>query len=301
LTILSSGLNGNKGESKSVASVASKPAVLTNNAAQAAPLQKNKPESTKKTEKDKNNVQKKKKKQGKKTKSTKPSGKGKVAKNDKQKKSKTKKNKKKEKGDKNKKQKKKTGAKGKAKKKSKGKGKANKKTKGKGKANKKTKGKGKANKKTKGNGKAKKKTSVQQKGKQGKSGNKGDRQAGCLASNCLDLAVSYISLLRNKVTNFQNQNNRMARQNATVQAKVGKKMAFMNSLNQLITAGGGNMSSLVCSKNGTNPGEPPSLIVSTNHLIAYVQTCLGGRFRSAFRLRIRYFFGLSNPDPTVLV
>jgi hypothetical protein len=33
----------------------------------------------------------------------------------------------------------------------------------------------------------------------------------------------------------------------------------MNSLNQLITAGGGNMSSLVCSKNGTNPGEPPSL------------------------------------------
>jgi hypothetical protein len=291
LTILSSGLNGNKGESKSVASVASKPAVLTNNAAQAAPLQKNKPESTKKTEKDKNNVQKKKKKQGKKTKSTKPSGKGKVAKNDKQKKSKTKKNKKKEKGDKNKKQKKKTGAKGKAKKKSKGKGKANKKTKG----------KGKANKKTKGNGKAKKKTSVQQKGKQGKSGNKGDRQAGCLASNCLDLAVSYISLLRNKVTNFQNQNNRMARQNATVQAKVGKKMAFMNSLNQLITAGGGNMSSLVCSKNGTNPGEPPSLIVSTNHLIAYVQTCLGGRFRSAFRLRIRYFFGLSNPDPTVLV
>jgi len=291
LTILSSGLNGNKGESKSVASVASKPAVLTNNAAQAAPLQKNKPESTKKTEKDKNNVQKKKKKQGKKTKSTKPSGKEKVAKNDKQKKSKTKKNKKKEKGDKNKKQKKKTGAKGKAKKKSKGKGKANKKTKG----------KGKANKKTKGNGKAKKKTSVQQKGKQGKSGNKGDRQAGCLASNCLDLAVSYISLLRNKVTNFQNQNNRMARQNATVQAKVGKKMAFMNSLNQLITAGGGNMSSLVCSKNGTNPGEPPSLIVSTNHLIAYVQTCLGGRFRSAFRLRIRYFFGLSNPDPTVLV
>ena len=80
------------------------------------------------------------------------------------------------------------------------------------------------------------------------------KQASCLVSNCLDLAVYYIGLVRTKVTYFQNQNARLAKQNLTAQGKAAKKLAFLNSLNQLVTAGGGNMTNLVCSKNNSNPG-----------------------------------------------
>jgi hypothetical protein len=92
--------------------------------------------------------------------------------------------------------------------------------------------------------------------KKKKSGGKTDRQAaGCLVSNCLDLAVTYIGLLRTRVANFQKQTSRIATLKNFGINKLGKQNLFDSSLNQLITAGGGNMSNLSCGANQTNPGK----------------------------------------------
>jgi DNA mismatch repair ATPase MutL len=140
-------------------------------------------------------------------------------------------------------------------------GKSNKKNKNSNNDNKKSdkKKKNKSAKKSKGKKKAK---SGQKKAKKGKETGKkvkkliGTKQSGCLAANCLDLAVYYINLARVKVTNYQNQKARILRQKGTSQGKADKKANFANSLNQLITAGGGNMSSLSCGgKNTTNVGK----------------------------------------------
>jgi hypothetical protein len=141
---------------------------------------------------------------------------------------------------------------------------------------------GKSSKKNSGKKKSQKKKNTKlakkSKGKKAKSGGKtekkegkqkikdvvgGVKQSGCLASNCLDLAVSYMNLLRVRVTNYQNQKARIARQKGTTQGKADKKTNFMNSLNQLITAGGGNMSNLTCGgKNTTNAGKYTNLLSS---------------------------------------
>jgi hypothetical protein len=81
------------------------------------------------------------------------------------------------------------------------------------------------------------------------------RQSGCLASNCLDLAVSYISLLRTKITNYQKQIYRINKTQASSSAKGGKQNSFSTTLNQLITAGGGNVSDLVCGSSRNNSGK----------------------------------------------
>jgi hypothetical protein len=82
------------------------------------------------------------------------------------------------------------------------------------------------------------------------------KQINCLLTNCLDLAIYHMSMMRTKVAYYLNQRARMSRQNETAQAKAGKQTAFIGSLNQLITAGGGNMSNLTCGgKNTTNAGK----------------------------------------------
>ena len=102
----------------------------------------------------------------------------------------------------------------------------------------------KANKKKANKKKASRKLAVQGSG----------RQAGCLASNCLDLAVSYIGLLRTKVTNYQTQTSRLSKLGVASSSKSAKQTVFSNSLNQLITAGGGNASSLACGASTNNTG-----------------------------------------------
>ena len=81
------------------------------------------------------------------------------------------------------------------------------------------------------------------------------QSSGCLASNCLDLAVYYIGLLRTKVTNYQKQTSRLSKLSAASSSKAGKQSVFSNSLNQLITAGGGNVSNLTCGTSRNNSGQ----------------------------------------------
>ena len=103
----------------------------------------------------------------------------------------------------------------------------------------------KANKKKANEKKASRKLAVQGSG----------RQAGCLASNCLDLAVSYIGLLRTKVTNYQKQVTRLGKLNSTASGKAGKQNAFASTRNQLINQGGGNATLLTCGTSTNNTGR----------------------------------------------
>jgi hypothetical protein len=89
---------------------------------------------------------------------------------------------------------------------------------------------------------------------------KSSRQsAGCLPSNCLDLAVSYMSLVRTKVANFQKQISRITQLRTSGSSKYGKQNLFENTKNLLITAGGGNISNLTCGSNQTNAGNNQSI------------------------------------------
>jgi hypothetical protein len=84
-----------------------------------------------------------------------------------------------------------------------------------------------------------------------------NRQSGSCPGNsdCLDLAVLYMNIARNKVATYQKQTNRFSKLSSASNTKGGKKNAFDNSLNQLITAGGGNVSNMACGSNTSNAGE----------------------------------------------
>jgi len=76
----------------------------------------------------------------------------------------------------------------------------------------------------------------------------------CLTSNCLDLAVYYISLVQGKVANFQKQVNRIAKLSSATAAKFSKQNNFAKVLDQMILVGGGNISNLTCGQSFNNSG-----------------------------------------------
>ena len=78
--------------------------------------------------------------------------------------------------------------------------------------------------------------------------------SGCLASSCLDLAVAYISLLRTKVANYQKQVTRISKLTAATMAKANKQNAFANAVNQIMSAGGGDLLNLSCGASTNNTG-----------------------------------------------
>jgi hypothetical protein len=83
------------------------------------------------------------------------------------------------------------------------------------------------------------------------------RQSGSCpgSADCLDLAVIYMNLVRNKVATYQKQTTRFTKLSSASNSKSGKQNAFANTLNQLITAGGGNVSNLTCGSSTNNTGE----------------------------------------------
>ena len=99
-----------------------------------------------------------------------------------------------------------------------------------------------------------KKKSVGQKKKSAKKASVRQSSGSCLAPDCLDLAVTYLGLLRTKVTNYQKQTSRLSKLGVASSSKSAKQTVFSNSLNQLITAGGGNASSLACGASTNNTG-----------------------------------------------
>ncbi len=124
---------------------------------------------------------------------------------------------------------------------------------------KKTSTKAKKGKKASAKAKKGKKASKSEKSVKGvkKAAAKSSRQSsgGCLPSNCLDLAVAYVGQLRTKVGNYQKQVSRVSKLSTATSAKSGKQNAFVDTLNQLITAGGGNISNLTCGTSQNNSGN----------------------------------------------
>jgi len=94
--------------------------------------------------------------------------------------------------------------------------------------------------------------------KQKKAGKKldaeGRQSSSCLPTNCLDLAVAYIGVLRTKVSNYQKQVTRLGKLNSTSTGKSGKQNAFSNARNHLLAQGGGNLSQLTCGSSTNNTG-----------------------------------------------
>ena len=95
----------------------------------------------------------------------------------------------------------------------------------------------------------------QQASRQQKQQQQGQSVNSCLPPTCLDLAVSYMGLVRSRVANFQKQLARLLKQDLAIQTKAAKGAnAFQNTLNQLILSGGGNISSLACGNSPNNTG-----------------------------------------------
>jgi len=75
-----------------------------------------------------------------------------------------------------------------------------------------------------------------------------------MKESCIDNAVSYMKLAKDKVKNFLSQFTRVEKFQKTANSKSGKKGLFGPIINRIREAGGGNLSSLKCNGNSTNNG-----------------------------------------------
>ena len=87
-----------------------------------------------------------------------------------------------------------------------------------------------------------KKSQVKKKGRKSSS----IRSSTCLNFTCIDDAVSYLKLLKDRVANHEKQNARITRQNKTGSGKSGKKGVFGPVVRRIVENGGGNASNLTC-------------------------------------------------------
>ena len=104
-------------------------------------------------------------------------------------------------------------------------------------------GKKNKDKKRKSDKQSRKKKARRQKGRKYKSG---IRASTCLNFTCIDEAVSYLKLLKDRVANFEKQDARITRQNKTGSGKSGKKGLFGPLVRRITENGGGNSSNLTC-------------------------------------------------------
>ena len=72
------------------------------------------------------------------------------------------------------------------------------------------------------------------------------RDSTCLNFTCINEAVSYLRLLKDRVANHEKQNARITRQNKTGSGKSGKKGLFGPVVRRIVENGGGNASNLTC-------------------------------------------------------
>merc|ERR1712106_944844 len=79
------------------------------------------------------------------------------------------------------------------------------------------------------------------------------RQSSCIDESCIDNAVSYIKLAKDKVKNYLSQVTRVEKSQKSANSKSGKKGLFSPIINRIREAGGGNLSSLKC--NGDSSGN----------------------------------------------
>ena len=81
----------------------------------------------------------------------------------------------------------------------------------------------------------------------------GDQEGTCLATDCVDLAVSINELMRFKATNFQKQIKRILTKRSIGAKKSSKSNVFKSALTRLVVTGG-NLSDPVCAGSTNNTG-----------------------------------------------
>merc|ERR1712223_2330254 len=91
------------------------------------------------------------------------------------------------------------------------------------------------------------------------------RSSSCLNFTCIDTAVSYLKLLKDRVANHEKQNARITRQNKTGTGKSGKKGLFGPVVIRIVENGGGNASNLTC--NGADNAGSAQLTNLTETLL----------------------------------
>ena len=72
------------------------------------------------------------------------------------------------------------------------------------------------------------------------------RATTCLNYTCIDTAIGYLKMLKDKVANFEKQDARITKQNKTGGSKSGKKGLFGPVIRRINENGGGNSSNLTC-------------------------------------------------------
>ena len=77
-------------------------------------------------------------------------------------------------------------------------------------------------------------------------GRKQIRASTCLNYTCIDTAISYLKMLKDRVANFDKQDARITKQNKTGGSKSGKKGLFGPVIRRINENGGGNSSNLTC-------------------------------------------------------
>ena len=108
---------------------------------------------------------------------------------------------------------------------------------------------------------------VKEKSLRNKKENAKPRQSDCsVSTDCVDTAVSYLKVLKDKIGNFDKQLNRMKTQNKTGKSKAGKKGIFGPIMRRLIKAGGGNASSLTCGGSTNSSGAQKMTNLTTSLL-----------------------------------
>jgi len=96
-------------------------------------------------------------------------------------------------------------------------------------------------------------------GKKGKKktsrpGNRQSSSSSCMYATCIDNAMQYMKVMKDKVASFFKQQTRIGKYNDTSNNKAGKKGIFGPILNRIREAGGGNSSNLKCNGNNSSPG-----------------------------------------------
>merc|ERR1712218_731725 len=78
--------------------------------------------------------------------------------------------------------------------------------------------------------------------------------SGCMNETCINTAMSYMKIMKDKVSNFLRQKTRVSKYSTTSGNKAGKKGLFGPILNRIREAGGGNSSNLKCNGDNSSAG-----------------------------------------------
>merc|ERR1712038_1193675 len=89
--------------------------------------------------------------------------------------------------------------------------------------------------------------------------------SGCMNETCINTAMSYMKIMKDKVSNFLRQKTRVSKYSTTSGNKAGKKGLFGPILNRIREAGGGNSSNLKC--NGDNAGAGAKQLANLTSLL----------------------------------